>query len=76
MQGTSSSTRPPTTSSSPWSSASEIGLSPRRMATGFSSVREGSHTKKDQQLDAANYNVQSSYKQRTPGGAGLSVIKS
>ena len=37
--------------------ASEIGLSPRRMATGSSSVRVGSYTEKDPQLDAVNYNV-------------------
>ena len=43
---------------------------------GFGSVREGSHTEKDQQLDAANYNEKHSYKQKPPGGAGLSVMKS
>ena len=43
---------------------------------GFGSVREGSHTEKDQQLDAANYNEKHSYKQKPPGEAGLSVMKS
>ena len=43
---------------------------------GFGSVRDGSHTEKDQQLDAATYNVKHLNKQRLPGGAGLSVNKS
>ncbi len=43
---------------------------------GFSSVRVGSCTEKDTQLDAATYSAKHLNKQRLPGGAGLSVNKS